>query len=713
MANRTSYAVCMLCEASCGLGVEHDGERVLSVRGDDADPFSRGHICPKGVALADLQNDPDRLRRPMRRHGDRWEEISWDDALDLAVSRIHAIQQRHGRDAVGVYTGNPSVHSYAGFLAGAFFADELGSRQRFSATSVDALPRVVASTLVYGNQAIVPVPDIDRTDFLLMLGANPAVSNGSAMTAPDVVKRLRAIRERGGRLVVVDPRRSETAEIADTHLAIRPGTDALFLAALLNALFREGLVSVGRIESQLDGFEEIPRLVAPYTPERVAPTVGVEASEIETLARDFAAARSAACYGRVGTCVQEFGALASWLIDVVNVATGNLDRVGGAMFTTPAADLIGVAKTIGQAGAFDRYRSRVSGLPEFNKELPVAAFAEELETPGEGQVRALVTHAGNPVLSLPNGRRLERAFGNLEFMVSIDIYRNETTRHADLILPPTFGLERDHYGLISHGVAVRNTAHYAPAVLDKPDGALHDWEVLFELTDRLGRARGGLGGAGLRVKTALFRKLGPRGLLSLLFRFGPHDVTLAGLEAQPHGVDLGPLEPRLPGLLGKGGRIRIAPQRLVDDLPRLEASLDPAPSAGPNGLVLISRRSLRSNNSWMHNSPRLVKGRHRCVLQMHPDDAESRGLSSGQRVVVKSRVGEIEAPLEVTDEIRLGVVCLPHGWGHDRPGNGLRVAAANPGVSVNDVTDEGLYDAVCGVSSLMGVPVSVTAIAAA
>ncbi len=713
MANRTSYAVCMLCEASCGLEVEHDGESVLSVRGDAADPFSRGHICPKGVALADLQNDPDRLRRPVRRKGDRWEEISWDDALDLAVSRIHAIQQRHGRDAVGVYTGNPSVHSYAGFLAGAFFADELGSRQRFSATSVDALPRVVASTLMYGNQAIVPVPDIDRTDFLLMLGANPAVSNGSAMTAPDVVKRLRAIRERGCRLVVVDPRRSETAEIADTHLAIRPGTDALFLAALLNVLYREGLVDAGRIESLLDGFDEIPALVAPYTPERVAPTVGVEASEIETLARDFAAAQSAACYGRVGTCVQEFGALASWLIDVVNVATGNLDRVGGSMFTTPAADLIGVAKTIGQAGAFDRYRSRVSDLPEFNKELPVACFAEEMETPGEGQVRALVTHAGNPVLSLPNGRRLERAIESLEFMVSIDIYRNETTRHADLILPPTFGLERDHYGLISHGVAVRNTAHYAPAVLDKPEGALHDWEVLFELTGRLGRARGGLGGAALRVKTALARTLGPRGLLSLLFRFGPHDVTLAGLEEQPHGVDLGPLEPRLPGLLGKGGRIRIAPQRLVDDLPRLEASLDPAPSAGPNGLVLISRRSLRSNNSWMHNSPRLVKGKHRCVLQMHPDDAESRGLSSGQRVVVKSRVGEIEAPLDVTDEIRLGVVCLPHGWGHDRPGNGLRVAAANPGVSVNDVTDEGLYDAVCGVSSLMGVPVSVTAIAAA
>ncbi len=713
MTTRTDYAVCMLCEAICGIAVEHDGQRVHKVRGDEQDPFSRGHLCPKGVALADVQNDPERIRKPMRRRrdgGDRWEEIGWDEALDLAAGRLAEIQRRHGRDAVALYRGNPTSHSYSAVLFISLLKDQLGTRNVYSASPVDTLPRTLIAATLYGNQAVLPIPDLDRTDFLLALGANPAVSNGSVMTAPDVVARLRAIQERGGRVVVVDPRRTETAELADTHLFIRPGSDALLVAALVNVIFREGLAKPGRLGSLVDGLDEIPALVAPYTPERVGPQVGIPAETIAQLARDFAAAPSAVCYGRMGTCVQEFGATTTWLVDVLNIATGNLDRTGGAMFTTPAADLPRVAAMLGQAGHFDQFRSRVSNLPEFNGELPVACFAEEIETPGDGQVRALLTHAGNPVLSLPNGARLDRAFAKLEFMVAIDVYLNETTRHADLILPPTFGLEHEHYPVIFHGVAIRNTAHFSPAVLEKPADSLHDWEILVGLAERLARARGGAAGWGAWAKAKLMRRIRPTGLLSLMLRFGPHKLRLSQLEAAPHGIDLGPLEPRLPGILQGREKIPLVPELVRADLPRLAKRLADPVRTGPNGLVLISRRTLRSNNSWMHNSERLVSGRHRCVLLIHPEDAAQRGLAEGARVVLKSRAGEIQVPIQISDEIMPGVVSLPHGWGHGRPGTRLGVAGAHPGASINDVTDESRIDPVSGAAALSGVPVTVSAV---
>jgi anaerobic selenocysteine-containing dehydrogenase len=710
MATRTDYAVCMLCEAICGIAVEHDGRRVQRIRGDAQDPFSRGHICPKGTALADVQNDPERVRRPLRRVGERWQEIGWDEALDLAASRLAEVQRRHGRDAVAVYRGNPTSHSYSAVLFISQLKDTLATRNFYSASPVDTLPRTLIAATLYGNQAVLPIPDLDRTDFLLALGANPAVSNGSVMTAPDVVARLRAIRARGGRIVVVDPRRTETAELADTHLFIRPGTDALLVASLIRVIFAEGLAKPGRLREFVDGLGEIPALVAPYTPERVAPQVGIPAETIVRLARDFAGAPSAVCYGRMGTCVQEFGATTTWLVDVLNIATGNLDREGGAMFTTPAADLPRVAALLGQAGHFDRYRSRVSKLPEFNGELPVACFAEEIETPGPGQIRALLTHAGNPVLSLPNGARLDRAFAGLEFMVAIDVYLNETTRHADLILPPTFGLEHEHYPVIFHGIAVRNTAHYSPALLDKPQDARHDWEILTGLTERIARAQGRAGRAA-RIKAWLTGKLGPRRLLALMLRFGPYKLALSQLEAAAHGIDLGPLEPRLPGVLHERTKIALVPELVRRDLPRLEQRLERRAPAGPNGLVLISRRTLRSNNSWMHNSERLVSGRHRCVLLIHPEDAASRGLADGARAVLKSRTGEIVVPVAISDEIMPGVVSLPHGWGHGRPGTRLAVASAHAGASVNDVTDETRIDPLSGAAALSGVPVTVSAIA--
>jgi len=695
----------MLCEALCGLEVEHDGVSVTKIRGDAQHPFSRGHICPKGVALQDLQNDPDRLRQPLRKVGDRFEPIGWDEALALAGERLADVQRRHGRDALALYFGNPAAHSYAAILFYQQLVAAAGSRNRYSANSIDTLPRFLTSYAMYGNQVQVPVPDVDRTDYFLMLGANPVVSNGSAMTAPDIEGRLRKLRARGGKLVVIDPRRTETAAIADEHHFIRPGSDALLLASLLNVIAAEGLAKPGALAPRLDGFEAALRLFAPYTPERVESATGIDAATIRRLARELAAAPTSVCYGRMGTSVQEFGALATWLTDLVNIATGNLDRPGGWMFTTPAFDLPGAARLLGLAGTFERHRSRVSGYPEFTGEFPVAALAEEIDTPGEGQVRALVVMAGNPVLSCPNGRRLDRALAGLDFMVSIDIYVNETSRHADLILPTTFGLEHSQYSVLNLALAVRNVAHYSPALLEKPEGLRHDWEVLLALAEELEVARGGLSALKGRLRGAFGRALGARRILDAFLRFGPHRLSLAKLERAPHGLDLGALEPRLARLMGRR-KVCVAPPRFVADLARLERRLD----AGASPLVLVSRRTLRSNNSWAHNSERLVSGRDRCTLQMHPDDAARHGLVSGQRAALKSRVGEIVVPVEVTDAVMRGVVSLPHGWGHDREGVRLRVAASRPGASVNDVTDEAFVDQLSGASSFSGVPVEVVAL---
>jgi anaerobic selenocysteine-containing dehydrogenase len=711
---RTHFRTCHLCEAMCGIVVELEDERILSIRGDKDDPFSRGHVCPKAVALKDVHEDPDRLRRPLRRTASGWGEVGWDEALDEAADRLAAVQKAHGPNAVAVYQGNPVAHNHGAILFGQLFLRSLGSRSRYSATSVDQLPQMVASLLMFGHQLLLPIPDIDRTDFLLVLGANPLASNGSLMTAPGVEKRLKAVHARGGRIVVVDPRRTETAALADRHLAIRPAGDAYLLAALLHVIFAEDRVRLGALAGFTDGLHAVADAVKPFAPERVAGPTGLDPAEIRTLARDFARAPSAAAYGRVGVCTQEFGGVATWLVNVLNVVTGNLDRPGGVMFPRPAVDAVGFAGRIGQRGHFDKGRSRVRGLPEFSGEWPVATLAEEIETPGPGQVRALVTNAGNPVLSAPNGGRLDRALASLDFMVSIDIYRNETTRHAHLILPSTFALERSHYDLVFHTLAVRNSAKWSPALFAPAPDARHDWQVLLELAARLDVRRGG--GLGARLTRAVLRRLGPDGVIGLLMRFGPHGpglvpfgrgLTLGRLKKHPHGVDLGPLEPSLPGrLYTRTKRIDLAPARLVEDLRRLVLT---PPADRLNGtLELIGRRELRSNNSWMHNCERLVKGRDRCTLLMNPGDAARRGFANGQRVRVSSRVGVLEAALEVSDEMRPGVVSLPHGWGHGREGTSLRVATANPGVSVNDLTDELRVDPFCGTAAFSGVPVEVT-----
>jgi len=707
----TRLHTCMLCEATCGITVHVEGGRVTGVRGDRDDPFSRGHICPKAAAIPDVMDDPDRIREPMRRVGDRWEPVSWEDALAEAAERITAIQARHGRNAVGLYAGNPTVHGYGAMLGIPFLSRALGGRSRFSATSVDQLPQMLAALEMFGHQSLFPVPDVDRTDLFLVLGANPLVSNGSLMTAPGIADRLAALRKRGGRLVVVDPRRTETAAVADRHVAVRPGGDAALLLGMLNVIFAEGLGRPGRLAGFTDGLERLGTIAARYPPERVAGRAGVAPDAIRTLAREFAGAPSAVCYGRVGISTQEFGAIASWLVVALNVVTGNLDRPGGAMFTTPAADLVAQSARRGSLGSFGRFRSRVRGLPEFGGELPAATLAEEIETPGEGQIRGLVTFAGNPVLSTPNGARLDRALAGLEFQLAIDLYRNETTRHAHLILPPTFGLERDHYDLIFYTVSVRNVARYARAVVAPPPGVRDDWDILLDLALALQARRADERPPGPGMTLSEVRALGPRRMLDGILRAGPHRLSLEQLENTPHGIDLGALDPRLPErLFTPDRRIRLVPPALEADLPRLDAALDAGPPApGEGEMLLVGRRQLRSNNSWMHNSQRLVKGPAACTLLVHPEDAAARGIAHGAEALVRSRVGEIRVPVWVTDEIGRGVVCLPHGWGHGRDGASLRVARAHAGASFNDLADEQRVDPSCGNADFNGVPVTVEA----
>ncbi len=718
----THYRSCTICEATCGVAIDVEGDQVVSIRGDDADPFSRGYICPKGTALADLHHDPDRLRRPLLREGTRWRELDWDDAFDLTIRRLREVRDRHGADAVATYQGNPTAHNLGLMVHGQMFLRQVGTRNASSSTSVDQLPHMLAALTMFGDQLLMAVPDIDRTEHMIILGANPLVSNGSIMTAPDVKSRLKAIRARGGRVTVIDPRRTETAAIADQHLFIRPGTDAAFLLSFLHVLYAEERVRPGRLAAFTDGVRDLGRIAARYAPEDTAHATGIAPDQVRALARAFSDAPRAVFYGRLGICTQEHGGLATWLVYAINVVTGRLDAPGGLMFTTPAFDLLPLARRVGYDGGHARWHSRVSKRPEFGGELPAVTLAEEIATPGPGQVRALLTSAGNPVLSTPGGPRLEQVLPQLEFMVSVDPYLNETTRFADVILPPTSPLERSHYDAALAAFSVRNVAKYSPPVFERGPDQRHDWEIFAELSARWLAPRGPLGALTARALRRAFLAMTPETVVDLGLRAGPHGLrkglghglTLDRLRAQPHGVDLGALEPRLPGRLNTPDkRIKLTPAIYVADLARLDARLAAWKARDTGALVLVGRRDLRSNNSWLHNSARLVKGKPRCTLLMHPRDAAARGLSAGDHARLASRAGEITVPVELTDEMMPGVVSLPHGWGHDRAGTRTRVASAHAGVSANDVTEPGFMDLLSGTSALTGVEVTVTAVAAA
>ncbi|MFI5954656.1 molybdopterin-dependent oxidoreductase [Cryptosporangium sp. NPDC051539] len=731
--SRTAYRTCPLCEAVCGLELTLEGRDVVRVRGDRADVFSQGFLCPKGATLGELDQDPDRLPGPLVRRDGVLVPATWDEAF----AAVSAGLAGHSGDAVALYVGNPNAHTLAGQLYLTPLRRALGTKNVYSASSVDQLPKHVSAGLMFGDPLAIPVPDLDRTDYLLMLGANPLESNGSLCTAPDFPGRLKALRARGGRLVVVDPRRTRTAAIADRHLFIRPGTDPYLLLGIVHTLFAEGLVVD---DERFAGLGELATLAADFAPGKMAEVCGVPAAAIETLARELAAASTAVVYGRIGTSTAEFGTLTSWLVDVVNALTGNLDRPGGAMIPVPAHGRARRRKPF----ALGRWRSRVRDLPEAIGELPVATLADEIRTPGSGQIRALITVAGNPVLSTPDGPGLDAALGTLDFMVSVDPYLNATTRHADVILPPPRILETGHYDLALLGLAVRRIARYSPAVLEREPGRPDESQILAALTmiaagqetAQAGRAAelldGGLIGAMLsaavadprsplhgRDAAALAAELtgvnSTERRLDLMLRLAPDGdafgarpggLSLASLLAAPHGIDLGPLEPALDAVLATAsGLVELAPPAIVADLARLRAGAD----ARSGGFVLVGRRNLRTNNSWSHNVGGLSGGSNRCTLQMHPDDAERLGLTAGQDVTVRSRVGAVQTVLEPSPAIMPGVVSLPHGFGHGLPGTRLRVAERTRGVNVNALTDPELLDAISGTAVLNGYPVEVTA----
>lgn len=706
---KTHYRVCNLCEATCGIVIQTQGNEILSIKGDEKDPFSRGHICPKAVALKDLYEDPDRLKKPMQKTAQGWKEISWKEAFDAVEKGLKAVQKKYGNDAVATYQGNPNVHNLGLMMLGSAFVRQLKTKSRFTATSADQLPHHLAAATMFGHPLLVPVPDIDRTDFMLILGGNPLVSNGSMMTAPDIKNRLKAIQQRGGKIVLIDPRRTRSAEMADQHHFIKPGTDIYLLLAMLYVLLEEGKGEMGRLENISVGLEKIKTWVKDFPPEKAAEVTGISVEEIRALSLDFAQAKSAVCYGRMGVSTQVFGGLCQYVINLINVVSGNLDREGGAMFTQPAVDLVSSRATRGRPLRFGRWKSRVRQLPEFSGELPVAALAEEISTPGEGQLKALVTIAGNPVLSIPNGKALDAALSQLDFMVAIDFYLNETTRHADIILPPVTNLEADHYDLIFNMLAVRNVSKFSPAVFEKEEGEKQDWEILLELSIRMG-TKNAIERTFARKQQAKVAKGGPRYLLDQQLAESEYfQLSVQYLLENPHGVDLGPLRPSLPYRLYTGSRkIELSHEIYEQDLERVKQAFEEMQTRPQNGkLALIGRRNLRTNNSWMHNSHRMVKGNNRCTLLMHPEDARKRQFKDKEKVSVSSRVGKIEIQLELTEDIMPGVVSIPHGWGHDKPDTNLGVARQHAGVSINDLTDHEAIDELSGNAAFNGLLISV------
>ena len=748
-SNRTAFRTCPLCEATCGLEITvGPGEQIVRIRGDRDDVFSHGFICPKGSTLKQLHEDPDRLRRPLVKRDGVHVEVSWDEAWQAVHDGLTGVIARHGRESLAAYVGNPNAHNLSASTYNSVWLKALGSRNRFSASTVDQVPKHVAGGLMFGTAQSIPVPDLDRTDYLLMLGANPYASNGSLCTAPDFPGRLEAIRARGGRIVVVDPRRTRTAEESDEWIAIRPGTDGLFLAALLNVLYGEGLVSVEpRIASILNGLADLGRAVERFTPESVAAATDVPAATTRRIARELAGAPTAAVYGRMGVNTVEFGSLNAWLVDAINVVTGNIDSPGGAMFTMPAAGSSTTRGTPGKGKGFStgRGHSRVSRRPEVLGEYPTAVMAEEILTPGDGRIRGMVTVAGNPVVSTQNSNRLDEALADLEFMVSVDIYLNETTRHADVILPAPSALEKDHYDVALYTYAVRNVANYSPPVLERDVDQPDEWEILARLAAILqglgpdtdpavvddamihsmvtssvatpgspivGRDAdeilGALSRDGRRGSVRVLDFMLQTGPYGAAFGSNPGGLSLDELIANPHGIDLGALEPRLPeALRTPSGRIELAPAALVADLDRLETF---AASVDPDQMLLVGRRDLKSNNSWMHNLKVLTKGSLACTAHVHPEDAARLGIVDGGYARITSRVGSVEIAVEVTDAVRPGVVSVPHGWGHGVRGTKMSVAAEKPGVNSNILTDESVVDPLSGNGVLSAIPVEVEAV---
>ncbi|WP_051202071.1 molybdopterin-dependent oxidoreductase [Ferrimonas senticii] len=690
---QSHYRACHLCEAICGLKIVTEGEQIRSITGDKDDPLSRGHICPKGVALKELHGDPDRLRTPIQKVAGQWQPIAWQDAYQLVADKLSAIQRQYGDDAIGIYAGNPNVHNLGHMTHGSHFTRLIKTKNRFSATSVDQLPHHLVSLWMYGHQFLLPIADIDHTDLLLVIGANPLASNGSLLTAPDIRNRLSAIRDRGGEVVVIDPRRTETAKRASAHHFIRPGTDAALLLAMIKLIVDNRWQRPNHLTPLTDGLEQLSQAVAPFSVDWVSAYCGIEAATIERLTKRLCQANSAAVYGRMGVSTQAFGTLCQWAIQVLNLLTGNLDSVGGTLVSTPAINPAGPSDRA--KGHFGRWHSRVRGLAEFSKELPCAVMAEEITTAGAGQIKAMITIAGNPVLSTPSADNLDKALASLDFMVSVDPYLNETTRHADLILPPASPLAHSHYDLIFNKFAVRNYAKYSKPVFARAADERLDHEIFNGLALALAAANG----------MPLQPLPAPEAMLALGLADGPYansdnPLTPEQLLSAEHGIDLGPLTPSLPArLCTDNGRINAFPAPIATDIARLQQQMDRPTSSE---LTLIGKRDLRSNNSWMHNLPYLVKGKPRCVLLVHPNTLTKLHLSDGETAQLSANGNQLTVTIAASDDVHPEVVCLPHGWGHRFADTQQQVANEHPGVNFNRLADAKQLDPLSGNAVLSG-----------
>ena len=693
---KTHYRNCNICEAMCGLEIKYQDKEIISIKGDQKDPFSKGYNCPKATALEDFYKDKDRLKTPIRRTATGWEDISWDEAFDEITTKFKRIQNEHGKNALAIYLGNPNAHSLGNAMMLKSFSKSLGTINRFSSASTDQMPHHVAANFMFGAGMLIPIPDIDRTDFMLIIGANPVVSNGSLMTAPNVIGRMKAIQNRGGKIVVIDPRRTRTAKIADQHLFIRPEKDALLLFSIIHCVFENKGVNLRHLETMVEGLDDLEKEANNYSPEKVAEFVGVDAQTIRTLADEMMAADSAVCYSRMGASTQTFGGLCQWLTNVLNIVTGNFDRAGGAMFPQPAFDLLRNHKR-GHKTSFGQYETRVRKLPFFNGEFPVATLAEEIQTTGEGQLKTLITVAGNPALSAPNAPELAKAFEGLDYMVSVDIYLNETTKYANIILPGTTGVENSHFDIFFNSFSVRNTVKYSPPLFEKEDYQRSDWQILNEIS--------------ARMTDTPVNPYTPEMILDMELKNGPYGeqgMSLQKLKDNPHGIDIGPLMPCIEDRIKTAeGKVDLLPQLFVGDLPRLNALMEKPARDENYPFELIGRRLVKSHNTWTQNSERLVKGKNPCTLEIHPEDAKALGIKKGQLIKVSSIVGEIKIEAVITDDIQQGVVSMPQGWGHNQKGTNMSVAATQPGVSMNDITDANRVDTLTGNAALNGTPVTI------
>ncbi|MEU1523499.1 molybdopterin oxidoreductase family protein [Nocardia rhamnosiphila] len=716
MTAETIARQCTLCEAHCGILVTVEDTKVAKVEGNPDDVLSKGYICPKATAMAGLHDDPDRLRTPVRRVGEKFEPIGWDEAFREIGDRLRRVRREHGPHSVGMYLGNPAAHNSAIMYAFALRM-ALMTRNFYTASSIDQFPQEFVAWQMYGSNFLMPIADIDRTDRMVIIGANPAVSNGSVTTMPGARNRIKDVRARGGKVVVIDPRRTETARLADEHVSVLPGGDPYLLLAVLHVLITEHLCDRTAVRTQCAGLDELRELVAGFTPEDAAPYAGVDAETIRRLAREHAAAKSAVMYARIGVCQTLTGTVTHWLVNTINAITGNLDSPGGQMYATPAVDLLPLARRV--SPNYGAWTDRSGKYKSFRFELPVAALASEILDDGPDRIRAMITYAGNPVLSTPQRGQLDKALGSLDFYVAVDMYITETTRHADIILPPLSPLEREDLDILLTMFSVHNNIRFnARAVAPEQEG-LEDWEIMARLTTEiLPLPLRSLTG---RALNAVFARFSPLRAAALGIAVGPHGVlrrgrkgvTVQKVREARGGIDLGPLQPRLHSLIATADRrVQLAPRQFVTEARRL---LDEARAGGADrdlgfDLRLIGRRHLRSNNSWLHNVPSMVKGRDRCTALMHPQDATARGLSDGGRVTVSSPIGSIVVPVEISDEIRPGTVAIPHGWGHGEPGVGWTVAAAVPGANVNLLHDPEQVDRISGNAAVNSTWVKVHAV---